>query len=250
MHFLPFPFTAQFCLDATSPAPSLALEMPERAAVSLRADRVKPMFMTRVPDAAESYMVFVKFLSDCPMHDNMTGSQSFHQPFEDASNLPCFPPLLRVDNPVDWADVGGLPSTSAPPQLLEAYARLLLVEHCHTILHPSRRVLQSSLSGLQLNQGPPRRSRHNTPISLSRTCAIAHSSTSLRSRLRVLTIPRSVRKANSELLSVSDRKITFGFELLRSLVQACTHQTWTVPVQKTTSVIDSCVVEVSSRKKW
>ena len=50
-----------------------------------------PDFMTRVSDAAAFCMPFIKFLSNCPMWDNRTSSQSFHGPFAVAFNLPRFP---------------------------------------------------------------------------------------------------------------------------------------------------------------
>ena len=38
----------------------------------------EPMFKTGVSDAAEFFMGFIRFLSDCAMLDNTTGSQSLH----------------------------------------------------------------------------------------------------------------------------------------------------------------------------
>ena len=58
----------------------------------------KPCFMTRVSDAAEFFMAFSRYLSNCPMWDNVTGSQSFNAPFADASRLPGYP-RLRVSRP-------------------------------------------------------------------------------------------------------------------------------------------------------
>ena len=52
---------------------------------------VKPTFTTGVSDAAEFLMAFIRFLSNCPMWDNMTSSQSFHLSVADASSLRSFP---------------------------------------------------------------------------------------------------------------------------------------------------------------
>ena len=53
--------------------------------------RSKPTFMIRASTTAEFFMAFLKFVSNCLVYYNMTGSQSFHAPFADAPSLPGFP---------------------------------------------------------------------------------------------------------------------------------------------------------------